>query len=315
MKRKLLIALSAAGMLAIGLYAVALLLAHQMVDDQLDALVKSGAYQQADYASLWLLPTGTLKVSGLHVKQAGNELVINNIEVSNIDFMHQTPWHMTLSASGLFFPNGLPNLTGTGNPVTARALEEFSVDNLIPVQLQYSYVYTPANSEQIVYNASLVLPEWFELTIATETRNLPLAALQAIREATDPQAAALLQQSALAAASLPRAELHLTDNGVVAKLINLTAQRMGTAPDTLRQQLKSQMQNYYLFLPDGLHSLAMQVGNELALFMDGSKTLSLTIMPTHEGKLEQLQPEVMGVVLTGNFDRAVELLQLEIHTQ
>lgn len=315
MKHKLLIGLSAAALLVAGLYGVALLLAHRMVDDQLEALVKSGSYQQADYASLWLWPTGTLQVRGLHVIQAGNELVINDIEVSDIDFLHPTPWHMTLNASGLHFPNGLPDLSSTGNPVTARALEEFSADNTIPLQLQYSYRYTPADSEQIEYSMLLALPQWFELAGATETRNLPLESLQAIRETTDPAQATLLQQSALAAASLPHAELHLTDNGAVAKLIDLTAQRMGTTPDDLREQLKSQMQNYHLFLPESLQSLAMQAGDELASFMDGNKTLSLTITPAYDGKLEQLQPEVMGVVLTGNFDRAVELLQLQIKTE
>jgi hypothetical protein len=79
MKRKLLIALSAGALLVVGLYGIALLLAHRLVDDQLEALVLSGAYEKADYSSLWLLPTGTLQVSGLHVRQAGNELVINDI--------------------------------------------------------------------------------------------------------------------------------------------------------------------------------------------------------------------------------------------
>ncbi len=315
MKRKLLIVLSAGALLVVGLYGIALLLAHRIVDDQLEALVLSGTYEQADYASLWLLPTGTMQVSGLHVRQAGNELVINDIEVSDIDFMHQTPWHMTLSATGLYFPNGLPDLSGSGNPVMAKALDEFGADNTIPLQLQYSYHYTPTNSEQIVYNMSLTLPDWLELVVATETRNLALESLQAIRETEDPEVAALLQQSALAAASLPHAKLHLTDTGIVAKLTELMAQRLGTAPDALREQLKSQMQNYHLFLPASLQGLAMQAGNELALFIDGGKTLSLTITPAYDGKLEQLQPEVMGVVLTGNFDRAVELLQLQIRTE
>lgn len=315
MKRKLLVALFASAILMAGLYGIASLLAHRMVDDQLEALVQSGAYQRADYASLWLLPTGTLQISGLHVEQTGNELVINDIAISDIDFLHPTPWHMTLSASGLHFPDGLPDLSGTGNRVMETVLQEFSADNTVPLQLQYSYNYNPDNSEQIVYNTSLVLPDWFKLVVDTETRNLPLESLQAIRETEDPAAAALLQQSALAAAALPRAELRLTDNGFVARLVEMTAQRLGTPPPDLREQLKSQVQNYYLFLPASLQTMAMQIGNELAMFLDGNKTLALTIQPAYEGKLELLQPEVMGVVLTGNFDRAIELLQLQIRAE
>lgn len=315
MKRKLLVALSASALLVAGLYGTALLLARQMVDGQLETLVQSGAYQRADYASLWLLPSGTLRISGLHVEQQGSELVINDIAISNIDFLHQTPWHMTLSATGLHFPDGLPDLSGTGNRVMETVLQEFSADNTLPLQLQYSYSYNPANTEQIIYNTSLALPDWFKLVIDTETRNLPLDTLQTIRETQDQAAAALLQQGALAAAMLPRAELRLTDDGFVSKLVDMTAQRMGTPPPALREQLKSQMQNYHLFLPASLKDLAMQVGNELAVFLDGNKTLALTIKPAYDGKLELLQPEIMGVVLTGNFDRAVELLQLQVKAE
>lgn len=313
MKRKLLVALSGAALITAGLYGITLWLAHRMVDNQLEALVESGAYEQVDYASLWLLPTGSLRMSALHLEQAGNKLVINDIAISDIDFFHQTPWHMTLSATGLHFPDGLPDLSGTGNRVMETVLKEFSADNTLPLQLQYSYNYNPGNSEQIVYNTSLVLPDWFKLVVNTETRNLPLNSLQVMRETQDPAAATLLQQRALAAASLPHAELRLTDQGFVTRLVDMTAQRMGTPAPNLREQLKSQMQNYYLFLPASVQGTAMQVGNELAAFVDGGKTLALTIKPAYDGKLDLLQPEVMGLVLTGNFDRAVELLHLQIH--
>lgn len=312
MNRKLLIGLPAAVTLGVAaLYGGAWLLARRMVNDQLTQLVTNGTYEEANYTNLWLLPNGTLVIRALHLRQQDFNLVINRIEVSDIDYLHSMPWHLSVTVDGLHFPDGLAPLSGDSSPLLATALDELVANDTLPVTASYSYRYEPANAEQILYDIALTVPGYFDIAAATETRQLSLESLQKMREAA-PEDALAMQQAALSAASLPHAELHLTDHGIVDKYIAATAERLGTDAVTLRPQLKSQVQNYHLFLPENLQSLAITAGSAVASFLDGNKTLTLTITPAHDGKLQQLQPEVMGVVLTGDFERAAELLQLKI---
>jgi len=312
MNRRLLIGIPAALVLGVaGLYGGAWLLAKRMVDEQLTQLVSSGDYQQAAYTNLWLLPNGTLVLRELNLQQQDFKLVINSIEVSNIDYLHAIPWHLAVRVDGLHFPDGLTPLYGGSNRLLATALEELVENDTLPVQASYSYHFEPANDEQIVYDAALSLPGYFDAAVSSETRHLSLQELQDMREAA-PEDAMAMQQAALADTAIPRAELQVTDRGIVDKYIASTAENLGTDAATLRPQLKSQVQNYHLFLPDNLQSLAITAGSALASFLDGGKTLRLTITPSYGGKLEQLQPEIMGVVLTGDFERAATLLKLEI---
>ena len=87
------------------------------------------------------------------------------------------------------------------------------------------------------------------------------------------------------------------------------------APAAMRDQFKSQLQNYYLFLPANFQNFGRQLGMQLAEFMDSNRTMTIAITPAFNGELAQLQPEVMGMVLTGNVDKAVDLLQLKIEVE
>ncbi len=312
MKRRLLIGIPVALVLGVaGLYGGAWLLAQRMVDEQLTRLVTSGNYQQADYANLWLLPNGTLLLRELHLQQQDFNLVINTIEVSDMDYLHAIPWHLSVRIDGIHFPDGLAPLSGSDSRLLTSALEELVDSDTLSVQATYSYRYEPASDEQIVYNAALSLPGYFDAAAATETRHLSLQELEDMREAA-PDYLLAMQQAALSDAALPRAALHITDRGLVDKYIKVTAENLGTDAATLRPQLKSQVRNYHLFLPENLQTLAITAGSALSSFLDGGKTLSLTITPAYGGSLQQLQPEVMGVVLTGDFERAAELLKLEV---
>jgi hypothetical protein len=82
----------------------------------------------------------------------------------------------------------------------------------------------------------------------------------------------------------------------------------------MRNLLVSQTRNAYLFLPQNAQTVGMTIGAELAEFIEGGKTITVTLAPEYGGKLQQLQQEVMGAVFTGNFAQVVDLLHLEVVT-
>jgi len=63
-----------------------------------------------------------------------------------------------------------------------------------------------------------------------------------------------------------------------------------------------------------VQELARDAGNQLAEFLQGGRTLTLTLEPQFNGSIEQLQPQIMGAVFTNNINAVVELLNLELTT-
>lgn len=312
MKKKLLIAVPLVVLLAVLLvYGAVYFRVKQLVDAQLQELVASGLYQTADYDQLSVSPLGNMQLGNLHLQQPDMEIIINDVTVSNVDLFHEVPWHLQVAVDGIRFPAGLPDLSGSGNPMLETLLSDLVQEDTLQLHVEYAYRYNPTQSEQLISSGKLVLPNYFELSGESETRNIPLGEFAALN-AADPAAASALQAELLQKAALPRANLRLQDSGLVEVLTAIMAESSGMPAAALHDQLKSQLQNYYLFLPANFQNFGRQVGVQLAEFMDGNRSMTLTITPAFNGELAQLQPEVMGLVLTGDVDKAVELLQLEI---
>ena len=72
--------------------------------------------------------------------------------------------------------------------------------------------------------------------------------------------------------------------------------------------------NFYLFLPSTGQNFARTAGAEMAEFLEGGKTIRMSLAPEYGGNVQALQQEVMGAVLTGDYDKVSELLHAEIVT-
>ena len=119
----------------------------------------------------------------------------------------------------------------------------------------------------------------------------------------------------LASADIPSLQMALLDEGFLDAMIATAAEQNGVAPEDFRTLLVSQVQNFYLFLPQTAQGLAMSAGAEIAKFLEGGKTLSLSIAPEYGGNIKQLQEEIMGAVFTGDYNKVSEVLHLEITAQ
>lgn len=317
MPRKLLIALSLVVLVAGGIYLYAQHRATQVVDQQFEKLVTSNIYDSAEYESLELGMTGDMHLTNVRVSKNDLDVVLQQVNITNLDYDHETPWHLALEIEGMQFPNGLPNAaTLTDSPLAALFDEIVQDDNTIPVTVRYAYDYDADNSHQLKFNTSTKLPDHFTLTMDGETRNVPLDTIVAMNNGSIPpeqtMATAMQIMDTLA---LPQAKVVLQDHGVVESLLASTSAQQGATPDALREQWKSQARNFYLFLPQNAQGIGMQAGIQLAAFLDGGRTLNVAVTPDFEGKVSELQQQVMGAVLTGDFKKIADMLHLEIQTQ
>lgn len=89
---------------------------------------------------------------------------------------------------------------------------------------------------------------------------------------------------------------------------------MGISGEQYRQQFLAQLQAAALFVPQQLQALALETLGKVAQFLEGGRTLRVSISPEYDGNYQQVQEEVMGAIFIGNFERVVEVLNLEVET-
>lgn len=284
-------------------------------DARLDALVASGQYESLHYDELSYSFDGSVAIEGLHVQQPGISYTLERVDVARLDYSGEIPLDLDIKVRGVRFPDGLPDLRGTDDEQLGALLARIATDDAIPLELDYSHRYQPDNAHQVDTAMTLRIPQLMHLDMSGRMRQVPLASVVELSDAdVDPM---LLQQQLLpliADAEIPLLQLRLQDLGLVQAAVEQGAIDFNTTPDDYRNMLASQARNAYLFLPQSAQTLARDAGAHLASFMEGERTLHVSAQPQFEGKVGQLQVEIMGALLTGNFNRVVEVLNFELRT-
>ena len=287
--------------------------AQAAVDKHFERMVASGNYDKIDYDDFQVDLFGDIKMTNLHLVKAGQEVILKNIAVTNMDYKHEIPHTMEVAVSGVSFPTGIPFMS---DDAMGRYAKSLVVADELPLELHYSYDYAPDNAYQVDTDLSLRLPSAFILDISGIMRNVPLESLiDASGLDPDPAVAQLQMMQKLANVEIPAANWTLKDEGLVQALIAANAEEAGQPVETVREGMKSQIRDMYLYLPQSAQGFGMTTGIQLAAFLDGGKTLSITLAPDYNGNVQQLQQEITTAAFTGNFSRIAELLHLEILTQ
>lgn len=286
--------------------------ARTLVDARMEEMVASGSYYSARYESLRVGLTGDISMTNLNIVQGPLDYTLQDITVTNLDYANESPRHFDLSVSGL----RLAPLAAADDPGLAALgsmLQDLSTGESVPLQLDYSHRYNPDNAHQIDSLMRLAVPEFFTLDASSTTRNIQMEMLDGLNDA-DPLVAQQQLMALMQAAEVPSMQVTLQDHGFVEGMLTTSAAENGVAPEDFRRLLISQAQNFYLFLPPNAQAFAMAAGAEMAEFLEGGKTLSVSVAPEYGGSLQRLQQEVMGAALTGDYGKISELLHLEIIT-
>lgn len=286
--------------------------AQTLVDERIDEMVASGAYDSASYESMRVGLTGDITMTNVNIVQGPLDYTVQNITVTNYDYANEFPRHFDLSVKGL----RLAPLGDVDDPRAAALgtmLNELATGEAVPLELDYRHRYDPDNAHQIESTMRLAVPDFFTLDASSTTRNIEMQTLDGLNDA-DPAIAQQQVMALMQAAEVPSMTMTLQDHGFVEDMLATSAAENGVSPEDFRRLLISQAQNFYLFLPQNAQSFAMAAGAEMAEFLEGGKTLSVSVAPEYGGSLQRLQQEVMGAALTGDYGKISELLHLQIET-
>lgn len=287
--------------------------AQATVDKNFERMVASGSYDKIEYDDFEVDVFGNIAMTNLLMVKAGQEIVLKDIAVTNLDYKNEIPHTIAVKISGMEFPGGIPFM---GDDALGRYLQSLMPTDVLPIEIEYSYEYAPENAYQVDSKVRVRLPEAFTLDVTGTLRNVELESLVDNSNLDpDPAVAQLQMMQKLGNAAIPVAHWNLRDEGIVDALIAVNAEETGQPVEAVREAMKSQMRDMYLFLPQAAQGFGMTTGIQLAAFLDGGKTLSINLAPEYEGNIQQLQQEITGAAFTGNFARIAELLHLEILTQ
>lgn len=287
--------------------------AQNVVDKNFERMIANGTYDSIDYEDFKVDFFGNINMTNLRLVKAGQEVRLSEIAVTDLDYKNEIPHTINVKITGIGFPAGIPFM-GT-NPMS-NYMQSFVVDDELPVELQYSYEYEPDNAFELDSKMRARLPDAFTLDITGIMRNVPLESIMDSSSLDpDPAVAQLQMMQKLASMEIPVASWKLKDEGIVNGLIAANAEATGQPVEVVREAMKSQARDMYLFLPQSAQGFAMTTGIQLAAFLDGGKTLSIGLAPEYNGNFQQLQQEITGAAFTGDFGRIAELLHLEILTE
>lgn len=286
--------------------------AQTFVDERIDEMVASGAYDSASYETLRVGPTGDITMTNVNIVQGPLDYTVRNISITNLDYANEFPRYFDLSVKGL----RVAPLGDVDDPRAAALgsmLQKLPADTDIPLEVDYQHRYDPDNAHQLDSTMRVTIPDFFTLDTSSTTRNIEMRTFSELNNA-DPLIAQQQLMALMQAAEVPSMSATLQDHGFVADMLAVSAAENGVSPEDFRRLLVSQVQNFYLFLPQNAQGFAMAAGAEMAEFLEGGKTLSVSVAPEYGGSLQRLQQEVIGAALTGDYGKISELLHLEIVT-
>jgi len=299
-------------LLAASFYGFANYQARSLVDSKMADMVNTGVYQSLAYDDFSLSIDGSMHMTGLQIRDAaGIEYEISQIDIPEFDYFNDNPQYLSISATGIRFPDGIPDFGNTGNSALNDYLDIVMDADSLPLQFDYRHNYTPEQGQQLDSAFSILLPESFSLSTASVMRHV---SLDEVSNITGAMSLNPLQNAGLMKGDIPSASITLEDLGLIDAMMAVQGESFGMDSDEYRQQLLAQIQTMVLFAPQQLQSLAQEVTAAVVEFLEGGKSLRLSMNPEYDGNIQRLQGDLIGAFYTGNFEGMVKLLHLEIET-
>jgi hypothetical protein len=292
--------------------------ANQETENQIDLYIEraiaSGAYKDIQYESADFGVDASILINSLSITDAMDfQYTIDELEISEMDFFNEFPHSINLSARGFSLPMGLPDLdTSMVTPDMQNFLATINTTESVPATINYSHQYDPNNDNLFNSVMSFDLPDAFNLSMNTTTRNI---SYDAISQISDPVTAQNEMMAALMNAEIPELSMSFSDFGLVETMLENQATQQGKSVDLLRQELMSLTQSLFLFSPENLQAIAIDLSTELTSFMEGNKTFNLALRPDFSGSMQQLQVPIMSAFFSGEYGQIADLLNIEFNTE
>lgn len=312
MVKKLSLALLAVAVAAAG---GAYFLVNREVASQVDTMIaqamEGGAYEEISYGSVNMALDGDIRLKDLRVRDLQQqEYIVEELIVSDYDTAHEIPWFVNLQARGFRFTGELPYIDADRAPALHAYIDSLREGETLPLVVDYRYRYTPEDGSLLESDFGFSLEKAVSGSFSSTLRNVPLE--QFFAGGADPALARMRLLSSLSAADIPHARLVLEDRGAVQAMMDANAAEANVPPEEFRARLISQAHNLHLFVPPQVEEPARQAGEQLGRFLEGGRTLEISLDPAFGGDMRQLQPELFAAFFSQDYARMVELLNLRI---
>lgn len=281
-----------------------------LVDSRIAEFIEDGDYQALNFENVSIDLRGNILLANLHVVDTtGVEYILEEIRITDFDYANEQPQHLSLTASGIRFPNGIPRFGNSPNRALNAYLDTVMDEDLLPMTFNYRYNYQPNDDRQLDTTFSIALPGSFKISSDSVIKNVSLEQFgNHPGAAANPVTFFMMMQDA----DIPSANIALRDLGMVDALMAINGENAGLSAADYRMQFLTQMQAMLLFAPQQLQPQAQRFLASIAEFLEGERTLKLSITPKFGGNIQQLQGEILGAFYIGNFSLIEEILNLEI---
>ncbi|MAM71687.1 MAG: hypothetical protein CMP91_11150 [Gammaproteobacteria bacterium] len=296
-----------------GLYFYANRETENQLDRYIERAIASGAYNDIQYESAEFGMDGTINISNLSITDATDfNYTIDNVEIANMDFLNTFPRTISVTASGFGLPQGAPELDGVFAPELEELLGNISSTQVLPIEMRYNHEYQPTDNDLFTSTMNIGLPDSFNFSFSSTTRNIPYEMLNQISDQAEAQAAF---SNALFSAEIPEVSLSISDFGLLDAYIQGQADEQGRNAQVIRDELMQMTQSLFLFAPTDLQNMAIDLGNELSTFLEGNRTFNLAVRPDFSGSVQQLQTPIMTAFFNNDYAQIVDLLNVEFFTE
>lgn len=286
------------------------------IDARLAAAVDSGRYDALEYDTLDYGLDGSVEIGGLLIEQQGTRYRLDRVAISEFDYSSENvPRSLQVQVRGLQFPDGLPQAPNGDQTQLGALLARVAHNGHIPLELDYRHDYQPEAAHQLHSSIDLRVPALLQLQLNGSLRQVPLDAFAAVPVSDDVLATTQALLPLVENAEIPQLSLQLQDQGLVQAMMEIGAGRFNATPADYRQLLVNQARNAWLFLPQNAQQLGRDAGEQLAGFLEQGGTLHLSLQPEFDGRIEQLQTELMGAMFIGDFAGMAELLNFSLRTE
>ncbi|MER2492496.1 hypothetical protein [Catenovulum sediminis] len=287
--------------------------AKTQLDSYLAKLKTQGVISQANYQTIDVSLFGSVELTNLalHSADLPESITLQKVTISDFDVQHDIPHSMKVRLEGVKLPINLQDEKFNHSGVFAEYVSNLGYTDQLPLTAEVQYQYDAQNAHTYTSSLDIGLTQLGNYHISATTKNIPLNVLMELTANKTPNQAQIA--SVLQTAALPNLAISFKDEGAVSTYINISAKETGMAQQKVKARVNEVLaMQADMLLPPQLDAFKVQLLAEIESFMDGNKTLKVSINPEHQGEVNKLQPEVIAALMKQDFANIIKLLKLEI---
>lgn len=288
--------------------------AKDALDGYVEDLKASGQFSDVSYESVNASFGGDLEIKNFTMTPSAGEdsVTFKSIKVDNIDYGHETPHHMNVNIEGLKIPENVQEQLKADNTPVAAYFKSIGVEDTVPLAINFSYDYDEANEQTQDSELSMGIAKFGRYEFKSTTKNIPIDFYKN-SDNSDPMLMQMQVMNMLNTASFPSISMAYTDEGGLNDILDIMANEMSVERDEYKQQISSQAQMMAeMFIPPGMEAFKLNALTQLDSFLEGDKSLQISLNPEHGGSFQELQPIVMEAVMKQDYQAVIDLLKLDI---